>query len=68
MHISLSKSLLDFQNKPIFADNFYSKNKTTYMSRLKKTKKRYEFTVRGHIHWPAVYCCYWLLIPLSTLD
>ena len=23
MHISLSKSLLDFQNKPIFADNFY---------------------------------------------
>ena len=37
--ISRPKCLLDFQNKPIFADNFYSKNKTTYMSRLKKLKK-----------------------------
>lgn len=39
MHISLSKSLLDFQNKPIFADNFYLISKYDIHGSIKKIKK-----------------------------
>lgn len=39
IRISLPKSLLDFQNKPIFAHNFHKNSKNIYMSRLKKLKK-----------------------------